>query len=202
MLRATQGFSLVEAFVAIALVSTAVVGLMQLLIVATTANQSARATTVATLTAIEKMEQLHGLLWAFDATGQRIADTTSDLTTVPDGLAGTGLSPSPASALQQNVQGFCDFVDSSGVALGAGTSPPPGTAYVRRWSIEPMAIRSGRHAVCFRWQSVMAGRDSRRPRSSAACSRHQAGTASRRGRLSDAPRSGSRSSRFWSPSFC
>jgi type II secretory pathway pseudopilin PulG len=143
MLRSTRGFSLVEALIAIALASAGAVGLLQLLIVATTANQAAKATTVATLMAIEKMEQLRGLLWAFDASGQRISDTASDVTTMPDGPNGTGLSVSPANSLQQNVHGFCDFLSASGAALGTGASPPLGTAFVRRWSIEALSVAAG-----------------------------------------------------------
>jgi type II secretory pathway pseudopilin PulG len=141
--RATRGFSLVEALVATALVSTAVAGLVPLLIVATTANQRARATTLATVLAVEKIEQLQGLLWAFDASGQPLSDTTSDLTTVPDGHSGPGLSPSPAGTLQQDVQGYCDFFDSGGGALGSGAAPPAGAAFVRRWSVEPAPFSPG-----------------------------------------------------------
>jgi hypothetical protein len=143
MLRSTRGFSLIEAVIAIAIASAGVVSSLQLLIVATTANQAARATTVATLMAIEKMEQLRGLLWAFDAGGHRISDTASDVTTMPDGRNGTGLSVSPANTLQQNVHGFCDFLSASGTALGTGASPPLGTAFVRRWSIEPLSVAAG-----------------------------------------------------------
>jgi len=136
--RSTRGFSLVEALIAAGLVSTVIVSLGRLVIVATTANRTARAATLATLIAVEKVEQLHGLLWAVDPSGVSIADTVSDLAMMPDQPGGGGLSLSPSGALQQNVNGFCDFFDSDGRALGGGPAPPPGTYYVRRWSIEPL----------------------------------------------------------------
>jgi hypothetical protein len=35
-----------------------------------------------------------------------------------------------------NVSGYADFLDRSGAWIGAGTVPPAGTAFVRRWAIE------------------------------------------------------------------
>ena len=35
--------------------------------------------------------------------------------------------------------GYVDYVDASGVSLGgAAVTPPPGTIYIRRWSVEPL----------------------------------------------------------------
>ena len=57
--------------------------------------------------------------------------------------AGT-LTPSPADALGHNVDGFADFVDAAGHTIGAGPVTPPGSAYLRRWSIDPLPdSRSG-----------------------------------------------------------
>jgi hypothetical protein len=36
------------------------------------------------------------------------------------------------------VAGYVDYIDRLGQALGTGATAPDGTAYVRRWSIEPL----------------------------------------------------------------
>jgi hypothetical protein len=55
---------------------------------------------------------------------------------------GQGLTPSPPAGatgpLAENTAGYCDFLDRSGNSLGGGTTAPPSTVYVRRWSIEPL----------------------------------------------------------------
>jgi type II secretory pathway pseudopilin PulG len=35
--------------------------------------------------------------------------------------------------------GGSDFVDSGGRSIGSGAVPPPGTAFVRRWSVQPLS---------------------------------------------------------------
>lgn len=46
-------------------------------------------------------------------------------------------------ATNGDVASGSDFVGGRGQWLGAGDSPPPGTAYVRRWIAEPLAIGAG-----------------------------------------------------------
>ena len=48
------------------------------------------------------------------------------------------LSLSPDSSLQENVNGFVDYLDKKGVVLGGGVMPKPRTAYIRRWSVSPV----------------------------------------------------------------
>ena len=87
----------------------------------------------------QKMEQLRGLTWGFDVLGLPTTDTTTNLTVVPEAPAGgKGLSPSPEHSLGTNTEGYCDFVDKFGKPLGGGTTAPAGTAYIRRWSVEPL----------------------------------------------------------------
>ena len=87
----------------------------------------------------QKMEQLRGLTWGFDVIGLPLSDTTSDLTVVPEQpQGGTGLTPSPEGSLGTNIDGYCDFLDGSANRSAAARSPPPGTAYIRRWSVEPL----------------------------------------------------------------
>ena len=112
MAGGTDGFSLIETIVAVALLAVALLSLVQLTLYATTANVEARRDSMAALLAADKIEEL------------RVA---------------INFPPSPANALQQNAAGFCDFLDAWGRQLGTpgGTAAPAGAAFVRRWSIRP-----------------------------------------------------------------
>jgi Tfp pilus assembly protein PilV len=112
-LAPARGFTLLEVLVATALLFVAIAALAGLSIMATRANAAARTTTFTSLLAAQKMEEL---------------------------LAGNGadLSPSPADALTRNAPGYCDFLDAAGRSLGGGSSPPAQSAFVRRWSLEPL----------------------------------------------------------------
>lgn len=41
------------------------------------------------------------------------------------------------TAIDGDVLPGADFIDATGRLLGSGTLPPPGTVYVRRWTVEP-----------------------------------------------------------------
>ena len=134
-----RGFSLVETLVATTIMTVALASLAQLFLISTKANQSARLTTNASVLAQQKMEQLRALTWGFDTLGLPLSDTSSDLTVVPEQpQGGPGLTPSPGGSLQNNVDGYVDFIDGRGQPLGGGTNAPPNTVYVRRWSVEPL----------------------------------------------------------------
>jgi type II secretory pathway pseudopilin PulG len=125
--------------IAMAILTFSLVALAQLFATATRANLDARTTTLSTSLAQQKIEQLRGLTWGFDQLGLPVSDFTSNTAvspSAPDG--GTGLSPSPANSLDENVAGYVDYLDEYGQSLGGGALPPPGTIYVRRWSIEPL----------------------------------------------------------------
>ena len=133
-----------EVAVATAILAMAVVSLAELFGIAVVSNRRARDATYAALLASQKMEQLRALAYVFDRAGVAVTDTTTDTTLVPatpDG--GTGLGASPPDALARNTAGFVDYLDASGTSLGGGASVPPGTAYIRRWSIEPAAVSPG-----------------------------------------------------------
>jgi len=130
---------MVEVVVAMGIFATGLIALAQLFTVATTSNQRARTSTMAAVLADQKMEQLRGLLWGFDLTGLPVSDLSSDVSVVPAAsTGGAGLNPSPAGTLNNNVPGYVDYIDTYGTWVGTGTAPPVGTAYVRRWSVEPM----------------------------------------------------------------
>jgi type II secretory pathway pseudopilin PulG len=134
-----RGCSLLEVLVATTIVVTGVVALAQLFALATHANLRARQTTFAAVLAQQKLEQLRSLAWSVDAFGLPVSDLTTDTTVVPEAVGGgTGLTPSPAGALGSTVEGYSDFVDRRGNVLGGGPTPPAGSAYLRRWSIEPL----------------------------------------------------------------
>ena len=116
---ACDGFSLVEILVATGLVVVAAAALAQLFAIAIHANARARATTFTVLLAQQKMEELVAAFSQQD-------------------MSGASLGVTPAGALGRNTAGYCDYVDERGQSLGGGITPPPGAAYLRRWSIDPL----------------------------------------------------------------
>jgi len=138
-LNSEAGFSLMETLVATLLLAVSLVSVAQLFALSTTANLRAKTTTVASVLAQQKMEQLRSLAWGFDRTGLPVSDFVTDTAgDAPAAAGGKGLSSSPNDSLTNNVNGYVDYVDGTGHALGGGTNPPEGTLYVRRWSVEPL----------------------------------------------------------------
>jgi len=138
--KSEAGFSLAEVLVATGIMVTALVSLAQLFALSTQSNTVARDTTFSTVLAEQKLEQLRALTWGFDSIGLPLTDTTTNTAVTPETPAGgTGLSPSPATALQENTPGYVDYLDRWGAIIGGGVAvPPAGTVYIRRWSIEPL----------------------------------------------------------------
>ena len=120
------------------LLVTGIIGTAHMFVIATRGNLSAQRGTFSATLAQEKMEQLRGLAWGFDPVGLPISDFTTNIAIDPPAVGGSGLSPSPANALSSNVNGYVDYIDRFGKTLGGGVNPPPGTVYVRRWSVEPL----------------------------------------------------------------
>lgn len=136
----SRGFSLVETLVAMGLLTVVSLGVAQLFALSTRANVIAKGQTSTTAMAEQKLEQLRGLTWGFDLTGQGlpVSDTTTDLTVTPPTHTGSGLNPSPSDSLEQNTAGFVDFLDGGGAWVGTGSAPPASAVYIRRWSITPL----------------------------------------------------------------
>jgi len=139
------GFSLIEAMVATTILAVALVSLADLLVYATRATMGSRDTTRAVILAEQKMEQLKALAWSSTDDGGSASDVGSNVAAasvsgqcgaVATGAA-VGLTPSPAGALAINTDGYVDYVDGHGCALGGGQVPPPGTTHIRRWAIAP-----------------------------------------------------------------
>ena len=140
-MRHARGFSLLEAVVATLVLTLTILSIARLLLFSMQANRSAAALTIATLLADQKMEQLRSMAWSIDGSGVPVTDASTDVTTLPErATGGTGLSPSPPRSLEENTGGYCDFVDGQGASLGGGSTPPVGAAFIRRWSIEPLAL--------------------------------------------------------------
>lgn len=138
-LHGEGGFSLLEVLFATTILTVALAALAQLFVMSTQANASAKSTSHASVLAQQKMEQLRGLMFGFDNLGLPITDFATNITVVPEqSTGGKGLSPSPSGSLGHNTDGYCDFIDQFGNSLGGGTTPPGGTVYIRRWSIEPI----------------------------------------------------------------
>ncbi|MEW6320922.1 MAG: hypothetical protein AB1635_07525 [Acidobacteriota bacterium] len=133
------GFSLAETIVATGIMLTGLIAAAQLFTIAMSSNMASKTQTFAAVLAHEKMEQLRSLTWGFDNVGLPVSDYTSNITVdPPTATGGLGLTPSPANSLTENVDGYVDYVDADGVTLGGGVNPEAGTAYVRRWSVEPL----------------------------------------------------------------
>jgi type II secretory pathway pseudopilin PulG len=134
-----RGFSLVETMFATGILATAVVGLAQMFSIAVSNNHDARTGSYAVTLAEQKMEQLRGLTYGFDAVGLPLTDLTTDTTQpteTPNG--GKGLTISPAGTLVANTDGYVDYIDQFGNILGGGQSVRSKTVYIRRWSIDPL----------------------------------------------------------------
>lgn len=111
-LHAHAGFSLIEVLVATAIVTVGVASLAQLFVAAARTNRLAQTTSTTVLLAEQRMEQLR---------------------------SETGASASPPGALSVDTPGYVDYLDTRGVSLGTGSvTLPAGTAYICRWSIEPL----------------------------------------------------------------
>lgn len=132
-----RGFSLVEALFATTILAAGIGAVSQLALVAVRANHAATSTTLTTILASQKLEQLRALAWTFDVSGAPLSDTSTDTAAFPERpVGGTGLQPSGPDALARNTAGYCDFVDGAGRIVGGGTRAPATAAFVRRWSIE------------------------------------------------------------------
>jgi type II secretory pathway pseudopilin PulG len=133
-----SGFSLLETMVAMFLLAGGLVATAQMFGLAVRGNISAQRATYTAMLAQEKMEQLRGLAWGFDATGLPIQDYATNISVDPPANNGVGLQPSPDNALSANVNGYVDYVDRVGNTLGGGPFAPANTVFVRRWSVEPL----------------------------------------------------------------
>jgi type II secretory pathway pseudopilin PulG len=110
-----RGFSLIETVVAAGIVAGAFAALAQVFALSIAHNVAARNGSTAMLLAAQKMEQLRGLI--------------------------PGIDLNEGGTLGSSVAGFADYLDQAGNILGVDGSVPPGTVYVRRWSVAAMSAK-------------------------------------------------------------
>lgn len=146
--RGKSGFTLLEVAIALGLLSAVLVALAQVLLHAGQASMAARRTSLASLLAAEKLEQLRGLAWGYQEEGGPVQDVQSDASRASvTESGGIGVSLSPCDSLAEDVPGFVDYHDSSGRWIGHGSSPPEGTAFTRRWSVTALEDGPGETLV-------------------------------------------------------
>jgi type II secretory pathway pseudopilin PulG len=137
-----RGFSLVEVAVATGMLAVVSLGVAQMFALSTEKNLAAKHQVSTTTMATQKIEQLRGLTFSYDAAGLGlpVTDTTTNLTRCTADTTGRGLNPSPSNSLTTNTSGFVDFLDARGNCIDANgaTTPPAGTVYTRRWAIQPL----------------------------------------------------------------
>ena len=143
-LQDRSGFALLEVMIASAIIATVAAGTCVVLALAIHASQAARTRTIATIVAAEKMEQLRSLSWTHMTTrapaiSMSASDVTTDLSNEPATDDGRGLLQSPPGTLDANIVGYVDYLDADGRWVGHGASPPATAAYIRRWSVQPLA---------------------------------------------------------------
>jgi hypothetical protein len=112
MSGSSRGFSLVEALIATMVMVAGIVGLAALYDVAIRTNAAARTATVASMLAVDRMEQLRS---------------------APFVIGGVRPTPSPSGTLSANIDGFCDFLDAKSNPARADVA-----TYVRRWAVTPL----------------------------------------------------------------
>ena len=152
-----KGFALAEALIASALLASSLVMVAQLFGIAAQSTAGAKDTTFATVLAAQKMEQLRSLTWRFYR-GAAVSDMTSDTAaTLETSAGGTGLATSPVGSLFTNTNGYVDYADPNGVSLGGGPSPPTNTAFIRRWSVEPLSSNPDTLVIQVRVLDVRTG---------------------------------------------
>jgi hypothetical protein len=142
-----HGFSIIEVLVASATCGIAAASLAGLIATTDRLASDANHISMATIVARQKMEELRSLGFVFDTNGVPVTDAATDTVRgEASTTGGTGLGPSPAGALSANTPGYVDFLDGHGrvitavtpmTTVAAGLSPSE-TAYIRRWSIDPL----------------------------------------------------------------
>lgn len=130
-----SGFSLLEVVIALGLLAGVVIGLSHLLLASAFAGQDTRRADLASVLAQERLEQLRGLSWGYEADGVPREDAATSLAGDGTSGGGPGIGLSPPEALQQDTPGYVDYLDAAGRPVNG--SAGPGIAFVRRWSVGP-----------------------------------------------------------------
>ena len=134
-----SGITLLDALVATAILVTVTTGVAGLITWSTRAMAAAGTETTAVWLAQQKLEQLAALEWSVDEGGLARSDESTSVAVDPMRASGPGLRPSPGSAADVNTPEYMDFVGADGSWRGDAGLPRAGAAFVRRWSVVPLA---------------------------------------------------------------
>jgi hypothetical protein len=138
--RSIRGFSLIEALIATTLVAAALGALAHLFVMATRAVQSSRGSTIATLLAVEKLEELRSDLAGSSAEAASVSGSLDE--NVPgfsDSLAGCVRRWSITPLLIDAERLFLVQVlvmPAASLHSARTSSPPPGLGAVRLLAVE------------------------------------------------------------------
>ncbi len=111
----SDGFTLIEAIVAAAILTTAIVALAHLLALGVRQSQNDRRSLITIVAAQAKLEELRGIPWTFN-------------------VEGAGLAPSPSTSLSEDTAGFVEYLDTFG-SVAATDAERHAASYTRRWSV-------------------------------------------------------------------
>ena len=134
--RETRGFTLIEVVVAVAVLVTVLAGVAGVWAMAAASTRAAREQTLAMQLARDKLEQLAALTWAVRSVGGAdvlASDVTTNVSRLPATTDGSGTRASPQDSLGASRATYADYLDARGRWLDAGSSPPGGARFVRRW---------------------------------------------------------------------
>lgn len=119
-----RGFTLVEVLVALALLLLAALATAQTLSVGALAVHDSRGHAMAAAAAAQRVEQLLAVEWSDPS-----------------------LTPSPPATLDQNIDGYCDYLGADGRVISNGPEAPPAATMMRRWAIDVPANGSANARV-------------------------------------------------------
>lgn len=128
-LSSPRGFTLLETLVATGILVTALAGVAQLFILGTHLTRQANASGAALVAAQGKLEVLGGLSFNYAADGSAITDPS--------------LEASPASSLDEDADGFVDWLNTSGEA----SDSPDEAVFARRWRVSSIGDQPDSIAV-------------------------------------------------------
>jgi prepilin-type N-terminal cleavage/methylation domain-containing protein len=136
----SQGFTLIETVIAIGLLAVLCAGAAQLLGASLARGRTAEETSLMTMMAAAKLEELRSLEWSVDAAAAPpvlYTDTSTDLSQPGSPGGGAGLGASGPGTLDTDTASFTDYLDARGGWVGSPAAPAgiARAVYVRRWAI-------------------------------------------------------------------
>lgn len=144
-----RGFTLFETIVATGILITALAGIAQLFVLGAQLTRQASVSGAALLAAQNKLEQLRGAAFGFDAAGNPVTASELEL--------------SSAFSLGEDEAPYCDWLDAGGEAHDDQST----AAYVRRWRVT--SIGEDPDVIAIEVCVFVAPAEDRGPQSAEAC---------------------------------